>query len=240
MRRPAKFEFRDTFADFLPANGVPRAGANYLVWMNRAATRLGRSIGPSDLSCEADVQRLLAEIHDVDHHTQGQRLLKNALDVNNQQSTFRKYAQMVQSNFRGLFTMIPVAPAPIANDVPDGLPDRIKRMVHRFVRDTKTCREIKRLYEFRCQICGVRLEIEPSVFYAEAHHIQPLGGEHKGPDVRENILCLCPNHHALFDYFATTLDPAKLRWNKHALGQSFVHYHNSHAAKRGISTSNPV
>jgi len=28
---------------------------------------------------------------------------------------------------------------------------------------------------------------------------QPLGRPHDGPDVAENILCLCPNHHVLFD-----------------------------------------
>ena len=235
MRQPAQFEYRDEFADFLPANGVPRAAANYLTWMNRAAKWLGRSIGPSDLSCEADVQRLLNELRTVDQRTQGRRFLKNSLDENNQQSTFRKYAQMVQSNYRGLFANIPAAPAPVANDVPDGLPEKIKQTVYRFVRDTKTSREIKRLYEFRCQVCGVRLELEPGAFYAEAHHIQPLGGEHNGLDVRENLLCLCPNHHALFDYFATPLDPAKLRLNKHALGQSFVAYHNARATKGGIA-----
>ena len=57
-RSPALFEFRDEFADFLPAHGVPKAGSNYLSWMNRAVRILGRSIGPADLSCDADVQTL--------------------------------------------------------------------------------------------------------------------------------------------------------------------------------------
>lgn len=35
--------------------------------------------------------------------------------------------------------------------------------------------------------------------YAEAAHIRALGKPHAGPDVPENVLCLCPNHHALFD-----------------------------------------
>src|SRR5271168_1950511 len=96
-RRPALFEFCDEFRDFLPANGVPRASANYVTWMNRATRWLGHSIGPWELSCEADVQRLLSELREIDQRTQGQRFLKNSLDENNQQSTFRKYAQMVQS-----------------------------------------------------------------------------------------------------------------------------------------------
>lgn len=227
MRRPEKFEYRDEFKAFLPANGVPKAAANYIAWMNRAARWLGRSIGPSDLSCEADVQRLLNELRSVDQPKDGRPFGEDPTDENNQQSTFRKYAQMVQSNYRGLFANIPAVPAPVAKDFPDGLPERIKQTTYRLVRDTAISREIKRLYEFRCQICGVRLEIEPGVFHAEAHHIQPLGGIHKGPDVRENILCLCPNHHALFDYFAIQLDPATLRLNKHPLGQTFIAYHNN-------------
>jgi putative restriction endonuclease len=37
-------------------------------------------------------------------------------------------------------------------------------------------------------------------------HIRPLGAPHNGPDVKENIIiCLCPNHHVLFDSGAITL-----------------------------------
>jgi hypothetical protein len=117
------------------------------------------------------------------------------------------------------------APTPSANDVdvPDELPAKIKQTVSRIIRDTKISRQIKKLYEFRCQVCRERLGIP---FYAEAHHLQPLGD--KGPDVQDNILCLCPNHHTLFDYFAIPLDPAKLHLNKHNLRQSFVDYHNAH------------
>ena len=236
MRRPAQFEYRDEFEAFLPANDVPRAAANYLTWMNRAAKWLGRPIGPSDLSCEANVQRLLNELRSVDQPKDGRPFGEDPRDENNQQSTFRKYAQMVQSNSRGSFGNIPAVPAPVANDFPDGLPERIKQTTYRLVRDTAISREIKRLYEFRCQVCGVRLATEPGAFYAEAHHIQPLGGEYKGPDVRENILCLCPNHHALFDYFAIHLDPAKLRLNKHPLGQTFIAYHNNRVKEGKIES----
>ncbi len=108
---------------------------------------------------------------------------------------------------------------------------QLEQTVHRIVRDTAMSRTIKRLYEFQCQVCGVRLELEPGVFYAEAHHLQPLGSDHQGPDVPENLLCLCPNHHALFDYFAWPLDPAQLKLNQHALGKAFVDYHNKRVTK---------
>ena len=35
--------------------------------------------------------------------------------------------------------------------------------------------------------------------YAEGAHIKALGEPHNGPDKESNILCLCPNHHVLFD-----------------------------------------
>jgi len=118
-----------------------------------------------------------------------------------------------------------------ADELHDELTQRRERVIQAFARDSKMVREIKELYENRCQVCGERLEIQPGEFYAEAHHLQPLGGEHKGPDVKDNILCLCPNHHVLFDYFAISLDPAKLRLNKHNLRKSFVDYHNAHFGK---------
>jgi len=118
--------------------------------------------------------------------------------------------------------------APVASDIDsDGLPARVKQTINRIVRDTKMSLAIKQLYGNRCQVCGKRLEIEPGEFYAEGHHLKPLGGEHQGPDLRGNLLCLCPNHHALFDYFAMPLNPARLKLNKHKLGQSFIDYHNS-------------
>jgi hypothetical protein len=123
--------------------------------------------------------------------------------------------------------------APVANDIAtDNLPARVEQSISRIVRDTEISLEIKKLYGYRCQVCGKRLEVEPGLFYAEAHHLKPLGGEHKGPDVRGNLLCLCPNHHALFDYFAMPLDPKRLKLNKHKLGQSFVDYHNARANGR--------
>jgi hypothetical protein len=132
------------------------------------------------------------------------------------------------TNIRGLQQP---ARAPKPNDLPDTLPATVERTYQRIVRDSEMCREIKNLYGYRCQVCGLRLELKPGDFYAETHHIRHLGGGHKGLDVRDNILCLCPNHHVLFDNFAMPLDPTRLRLKKHDLRQSFVDYHNAHVAK---------
>lgn len=76
---------------------------------------------------------------------------------------------------------------------------RIKTEVYRVIRDTKISKALKELYNHNCQICGKRIEAN-NFIYSEAHHIKPLGKPHNGPDSFDNIIVLCPNHHAEFDY----------------------------------------
>lgn len=87
-------------------------------------------------------------------------------------------------------------------------------------------------------MCGTRIE-SPSGPYAEAAHIKPLGRPDDGPDVEENMLCLCPNHHKLLDSGGVVVDED---WNilhlvenknvgtlarkpKHKLTQQFLEWH---------------
>jgi putative restriction endonuclease len=81
----------------------------------------------------------------------------------------------------------------------DGPARRSTSTVSRIIRDTQQARLIKELYNYECQICGVRL-VGLSGPYAESAHIRPLGRPHNGPDTPDNILCLCPNHHVLLDH----------------------------------------
>ncbi|HEY9643571.1 MAG TPA: YDG/SRA domain-containing protein [Coleofasciculaceae cyanobacterium] len=83
-------------------------------------------------------------------------------------------------------------------------PRRQETTVLRIVRDTRQARTIKALYDYRCQVCGIRLESNAGP-YAEAAHIRPLGIPHNGSDSINNLLCLCPNHHVLFDYGAFSI-----------------------------------
>lgn len=71
-------------------------------------------------------------------------------------------------------------------------------MVTRVVRSTDVANEIKKLYGDSCQVCGTTLEI-PGRTTSEGAHIRGLGRPHLGPDTPDNVLCLCPNHHTLFD-----------------------------------------
>jgi predicted restriction endonuclease len=83
---------------------------------------------------------------------------------------------------------------------------------------------VKRTHAHRCQICGERLELKGG-YYSEAHHVKPLG--RGGLDVTANIMCVCPNHHALLDHGAIPLDPKSLRKaDHHEVAQENIDYHN--------------
>jgi putative restriction endonuclease len=81
--------------------------------------------------------------------------------------------------------------------------------VQRIVRNTKVAAKVKAWHNYTCQVCGVRIET-PAGPYAEGAHIRALGTPHDGPDREDNLLCLCPNCHVLFDAGAITVDSSDL------------------------------
>lgn len=80
----------------------------------------------------------------------------------------------------------------------EGAKARKESTILRLVRDTKVSNEIKQLYKFRCQVCGLAIKTKTGL-YAEGAHIRPIGKPHNGDDSTLNLLCLCPNHHVMFD-----------------------------------------
>jgi predicted restriction endonuclease len=100
---------------------------------------------------------------------------------------------------------------------------RVRQEVYRILRDTARAREIKAAHQYRCQICNNRLTLSDGSHYAEAHHVQPLGRPHNGPDIGENIICVCPNCHVLLDYGSKKLDRAQLE----DIDQIYIDYHNA-------------
>lgn len=113
---------------------------------------------------------------------------------------------------------------------------RIETRVQRIVRDTALSKKIKEKYKYTCQVCNTQIETS-SGYYAEAAHIKPLGAPHNGPDSEDNLICLCPNHHVMFDYGGFSilenfdligLD-GKLRvMNNHKINKVFLKYHFEH------------
>jgi putative restriction endonuclease len=122
-------------------------------------------------------------------------------------------------------------------------PARRESIVSRVIRNTRIGREVKLLYDNRCQVCQTQV-MTPAGPYAECCHIRPLGAPHNGPDTPENVLCLCPNCHVAFDSFGFTISddlttshrPTKRLTvsPKHDLSAAYLRYHRS-AAPRAAS-----
>jgi putative restriction endonuclease len=120
--------------------------------------------------------------------------------------------------------------------LPTGEPRRRETTFQRIVRNTEAANRVKRLHDYHCQVCGLRLET-PTGPYAEGAHIRPLGSPHNGPDTESNILCLCPNHHVLFDLGAFTITEDlhltgvldQLRTTEgHRIDRDCIRYHREH------------
>lgn len=131
--------------------------------------------------------------------------------------------------------------APLPPTQLPGPPKRRETTVQRIVRSTEKVRRVKELHDYHCQVCGICLET-PAGPYAEGAHIRPLGEPHTGPDTESNILCLCPNHHVLFDQGAFAVSEAldligaegRLTTTRgHQPEASFLTYHRDHIYKPG-------
>lgn len=115
-------------------------------------------------------------------------------------------------------------------------PNRKETAIQRIVRDTKVGQALKALYDYKCQICNAQIETNAG-FYAESAHIKPLGKPHNGPDTLDNVICLCPNHHVMFDYGAISIaDDLSLLGikgkltvhKKHSISLECIKYHREH------------
>ena len=82
-------------------------------------------------------------------------------------------------------------------------PNRAQVITSRVIRNSAIGNHVKEMYNFTCQVSGIRLEA-PNGPYAEACHIKPLSCD--GPDNLANLLCLCPNCHIQFDRGAIYID----------------------------------
>jgi len=132
--------------------------------------------------------------------------------------------------------VIPVADEGVPAPEGETSPRRSNVYSTRVIRSSEVGNYVKQLYDYTCQISGVRLDT-PTGPYAEACHIQPVGKPHNGPDVPGNVLCLSPNMHVLFDHGAIALtDDLKVLGMdaeinvdpKHHLRIDCMEYHRNH------------
>lgn len=132
--------------------------------------------------------------------------IENQLDVTSQ---FHRFEQIWQS---------PSVEETFVDEaiyIPDSLPEPDRKMgkVIRVIRDTAQSRIVKELYTYKCQVCGWTIYSPrlKSLWYCEAHHVQPLGKKYGGPDHLSNILALCPSHHCMMDLGVLAVEPLSLR-----------------------------
>lgn len=131
-------------------------------------------------------------------------------------------------------------PAPIEEPEGNAEPVRATGIVQRLVRSTKVTQWVKEIHGHRCQVCSVELDL-PVGRYSEGAHIRGVGSPHDGPDTADNMLCLCPNHHVLFDKGGIYIDDDLAVRNhtgesifrlatkpKHVLSLEHIRYHRSH------------
>lgn len=194
-----------------------------------------RGIGDSHLETWGGAQGLLTHLRTIGKFKlifSGQGIAKPALNYSKKESgaaPARKIKEAVAAE-------PPPQDVQLAFDIEEPVrPDVSRVEVTRIIRDTVLTRKLKTIHDNQCQICGYAIRLSNGKGYSEAHHIQPLGGDHKGPDIAENILILCPNHHAECDLGAIKLDIGKLRFHpEHRVKSKYIDYHNStiHGSKK--------
>jgi predicted restriction endonuclease len=131
----------------------------------------------------------------------------------------------------GLRDFQPLSIDTLAEDINEP-PGRNAIVVNRIIRDTAISMFVKRLHNNLCQICNETIPLANGIFYSEAHHIKPLGSPHNGPDNLDNLIILCPNHHAQCDYGAIELKLDKLNIHEdHLINKEYINYHNKNIFK---------
>ncbi|MEV5010653.1 HNH endonuclease [Streptomyces sp. NPDC055692] len=119
----------------------------------------------------------------------------------------------------------------------------------RLIRDAAIANRVKELHGHVCQVCGTRLQYKHRP-YSEAAHIRGLGSPHDGPDELQNLLCLCPNHHVLFDGLEIYIDVDGVvrqahggeslghlrRHADHRIDEAYLRYHRTLCELNSLTT----
>jgi predicted HNH restriction endonuclease len=118
---------------------------------------------------------------------------------------------------------------PVVEPEGSSLPERKLTSSLRIQRDSRVTKKVKGTYNYQCQIkgCGYSLQLPNGQFYAEGHHIRPIGN-HEGSDLTTNVICVCANHHKELDYGTRRLDLSDLVIHSdHKVDQANIDYHNT-------------
>jgi len=78
------------------------------------------------------------------------------------------------------------------------VPQRTETPAGRYDSDAALRDLLKQLYEWRCQICGLSIPKQDGGYHITHHHIHPRA--EGGPHTMDNIIIVCPNHHAILEH----------------------------------------
>jgi predicted restriction endonuclease len=124
-----------------------------------------------------------------------------------------------------------------------GKAQRKRKNIESYSRN-KNVKPLKILYADKCQIvqCGFRLkyvnEKGKYLSYSEVHHYNPLKNE--GDDDWSNMVVLCPNHHAEFDFRTKFINSDKITItdeNGKETGET-IRFHKDHKFNKKNIVSN--
>ena len=137
------------------------------------------------------------------------------------------------------FEMVPLSSKDVVQPkevehLPQAAPRIVRTTVQRRVRNTAMISSLKGIYNNTCQLCGLRINLQEGRGYSEGAHVKPLS--QGGPDIRENILILCPNHHVMLDKGALVLNSDRtwtseeesgriLFRRNHSISDEFIMFH---------------
>ena len=202
-------------------------------WTEDVVTGLENLNGIAPL---ADIYNELRSIRPEPHPESFDAIIRRTLESNSSDSdAFQGKSDLFYSvdgiggGVWGLRSALEYTPVAIDAEIPIGVsePGRQRQETYRILRDTNLARKLKQLHGNKCQICSETIKLPNGKCYSEAHHIRPLGSPHSGPDVAENIIVLCPNHHVMLDYGVIGLELDKLIIHpKHKIGSAYASYHN--------------
>jgi predicted restriction endonuclease len=85
-------------------------------------------------------------------------------------------------------------------------PGRFERLTQGVYALRAHAEEIKKIYDYACQICETVLEAPGYQRFASVVYIRGLEPPHSGTDALDNMLCLCSNHRDLFRFGAVTIE----------------------------------
>lgn len=137
---------------------------------------------------EERAQRI-ANVIEADYQGQLKRSLDSAMHSPNGTTTVAQpdYLEFIQAELKNMLRTEP--------------PERVERVAFHIVRDPNVAMLVKESKGFVCEVCERAPFIQKNGKpYAEADHIRPLGGIHRGLDTPENIRCLCAQCHAIITY----------------------------------------